>query len=314
MKDECGIWVLAGWLAVLAGGCVPPGAGAGAGTGTGTGTGAGAGVGAVVVVSVDGLRADAVAGARTLVRLQGEGSHSLEAQTVVPSLTLPSHVSMLTGVGPEVHGITWNENRTGRTGPVAVATVFEIARGAGLETAAFFSKSKFRHLLRPGSLDRVELPRGAEYWPAGRTVGAAVDHLRFRRPQLLFVHIGEPDYAGHAFGWSGRVYRWAVRRADAGVARLIEAADAAYGAGHYTLIVTSDHGGEGRRHGGETAAERTIPWLAWGRGVPAGVVLEPGIRTMDTAATVLCLLGLPVPAEWEGRPVAGVAPAACAVR
>jgi arylsulfatase A-like enzyme len=221
---------------------------------------------------------------------------------------------MLTGVGPEVHGITWNDDRSGRTGPVPVATVFEIAREAGFETAAFFAKSKFRHLLRPGSLDRVEVPLGAEYRVVDQVVGDAVEQLRFRRPNLVFVHIGEPDYAGHAFGWMGRVYRWAVRRADGGVARLIDAADRAYGPGNYTLIVTSDHGGEGRSHAGGSEAERTIPWLAWGRGVAAGVTLEPGIQTMDTAATVLCLLGLPVPAEWAGRPVAGVAPAGCAVR
>jgi hypothetical protein len=54
----------------------------------------------LIVVSIDGLRPDAIEkfGARTLQRLMREGSYSLEASTIVPSKTLLSHTSMLTGI------------------------------------------------------------------------------------------------------------------------------------------------------------------------------------------------------------------------
>ena len=70
--------------------------------------------------------------------------------------------------------------------------------------------------------------------------------------------------------------------------------------GRVTLIVTSDHGGSGLRHGSESPADVRIPWLAWGAEVPAGGWI-PRVRTVDTAATVLSLLGLPVPADWLGK-------------
>ena len=73
--------------------------------------------------------------------------------------------------------------------------------------------------------------------------------------------------------------------------------------GAYTLIVTADHGGQGRGHGADHPLDRTIPWIAWGEGVHAGLTLPPGVSTMDTAATVLWLLGVPVPAAWTGKPV-----------
>src|SRR5690606_17855281 len=117
------------------------------------------------------------------------------------------------------------------------------------------------------------------------------------------VHIGEPDYAGHAIGFMGWVYGENVRIADRAVARLIAAADDAYGRGAYTLIVTADHGGHDRGHGGNHPLDRTIPWIAWGEGVTTGLTLPPGVSTMDTAATALWLLGVPLPAFWEGRPV-----------
>jgi arylsulfatase A-like enzyme len=46
----------------------------------------------------------------------------------------------------------------------------------------------------------------------------------------------------------------------------------------------------------------TIPWIVWGAGVQRGDTLT-GIHTMDTAATVLWLLGVDAPANWTGRVV-----------
>lgn len=260
----------------------------------------------VLVISIDGLRPDALIeyGPETLTRLMREGSASMSAMTVMPSKTLPSHTSMLTGVGPEVHGISWNRLDQDAAEYVAVPTIFDLAHEAGLSTAAFASKAKFRHLLRPESFDYVQAPpSNAVNWMATRTVGDAVRYLRHESPDLMFVHVGEPDYAGHAMGWMSSVYGWAVREADAGVARVLEAADEAFGSGRYTVIVTADHGGHERTHGSPEPSDRTIPWIAWGQGVEAGSELLPGIRTMDTGATALWLLGVPVPTDWAGRPV-----------
>ncbi len=260
----------------------------------------------VIVISIDGLRPDAISkyDARTLQRLVREGSASLEAQTIYPSKTLPSHTSMLTGVPPEVHGITFNK-QVDEHGVVSVPTVFELARAAGFHTAAFFSKAKFEHLARPGSLDHWQGPSSnIGHWMATKTVPDAVSYMKHEKPNLLFVHIGEPDFAGHAIGWMSFAYGWAVRRADGAVDTILDAADETYGRGNYTVIVTSDHGGHDRDHGSDDPRDMTIPWIAWGKGVQPGTKLGPGIRTMDTAATALWLLGVASPEEWTGRPVA----------
>ncbi|MBW3534700.1 MAG: ectonucleotide pyrophosphatase/phosphodiesterase [Gemmatimonadetes bacterium] len=260
----------------------------------------------VIVVSIDGLRPDAIErfGATTLQRLMREGSHSLEASTVLPSKTLPSHTSMLTGTEVDVHGVTWNSEQLGEHGHVATPTIFAAARRAGFETAAFFSKRKFRHLQVPGTLNYGQSPsRWPGFWSAERTVGDAERYLDEHRPNLLFVHLGDADFAGHLMGWMSRPYGWAVREVDEELARLLEAADAAFGPGEYTLLVTADHGGHGRDHGSEDPRDVTIPWIAWGEGVARGVSLDAGISTMDTAGTTLWLLGIASPAGTVGRAV-----------
>ena len=259
----------------------------------------------VIVISIDGLRADAIerAGAHTLQRLMQEGAYSLQAKTILPSITLPSHTSMITGATPEMHGVLWNDERLDEMGTIETPTMFGVARQAGYHTAAFFSKPKFQHLMVPGTLDYGQAPEGNGRWYVGHTVESVERYLKEASPNLTFVHIGEPDYAGHTIGWGSAVYRWAVRRADGGVARVLAAADDAFGKGDYTVIVTADHGGHGRTHGTEAVTDVTIPWIAWGQGVHEGLVLPEGIRTFDTAATALRLLGLDLPQGHAGRPV-----------
>jgi predicted AlkP superfamily pyrophosphatase or phosphodiesterase len=261
----------------------------------------------VIVVSVDGLRVDAITRYQpeTIVTLMRSGAASLTAQTIMPSLTLPAHTSMLTGVGPERHGITWNTDLTGTSGQrLAVPTIFTLARNAGRETAAFFSKSKFHHLEVLPSLDYSQSPVGGyDKVLAGRTGNDVEHYLERSRPNLLFVHLGDADIAGHAMGWMSPAYAAAVRSADEALEDIVTAADGAFGPGQYVLIVTADHGGHGRGHGTSDRRDTTIPWIAAGTAVRAGVTLPEGIRTMDTAATALWLLGLEIPRHVDGHPV-----------
>ncbi|MEW5931110.1 MAG: alkaline phosphatase family protein [Gemmatimonadota bacterium] len=260
----------------------------------------------VVVISLDGLRPDAIArfDAETLMKLMREGSYTLQARTIMPSKTLPSHTSMLTGVEPEDHGITWNTDETDTHGHVSVPTIFARAREQGLTAAAFFSKTKFHHLEVPQSLDHVVSPRSGK-WTAGRTVRNVESYLESgAKPNLMFVHIGEPDYAGHFWGWMSYMYGRAVRKADDAVESVLEAADAAYGEGNYTVIVTADHGGHGWNHGGSDPRDVTIPWITWGKGVRGGMLLADGIHTTDTAATALWALGVPATTDSDGTAVA----------
>jgi predicted AlkP superfamily pyrophosphatase or phosphodiesterase len=257
----------------------------------------------VVLISIDGLRPDAIAasGARNLQRMMREGAYTLRARTIMPSRTLPSHTSMLTGVPPEVHGINWNFEQVENVGTVRVPTVFDLAQGAGKTTAGFFGKAKFRHLLRRDAPRFRMAPTGKDLWSAPRITQEVQDYLRHRRPNFVFVHLADPDIAGHSLGWMSAPYRFAVRRADAAVAHIAAAAVRAYD-GNVVVIVTADHGGHGRDHGTNQDVDMLIPWIAWGRNVRPGEITAP-VSTMDSAATALWLLGVPRPANWTGKPV-----------
>ena len=260
----------------------------------------------VVLVSIDGLRPDAIARfqAPTLQRLIREGSYSLSAHTILPSKTLPSHTSMLSGEPPEQHGVFWNNVTSAETDVVEFSTVFGTARAHGYRTAAFFSKAKFSPLQKPGTLDYSQAPGGwFGRWSSDRTVADVGAHLRTVRPNLLFVHLSDPDQAGHESGWMGGTYGRAVTATDAALGRLLAEAEKVYGVGNYSVIVTADHGGHGYDHGSADPQDVTIPWIAWGQGVRQGALDGVTIQTFDTAPTVLWMLGVPKPSAWDGSAV-----------
>jgi type I phosphodiesterase/nucleotide pyrophosphatase len=260
----------------------------------------------VVVVSIDGLRPDAIDTYRasTLQRLMREGSYTLSGRTIHPSKTLPSHTSMLTGQTPERHGVLWNNVATADADVIELPNVFGLARAHGYSTAAFFSKAKFQPLQVEGTLDYSQAPGGLfGRWSSERTLTDVERYLATARPNVLFVHLTDPDAAGHRAGWMTAEYGRAVLAADRAVEHLMTLAGRTYGEGSFSLIVTADHGGHETNHGSDDPRDVTIPWIAWGQGVKPGLLEDSTVRTMDTAATVLWLLAVDRPADWAGQPV-----------
>jgi Type I phosphodiesterase / nucleotide pyrophosphatase len=254
----------------------------------------------VVIISIDGLRPDALELADTPIfdALRRRGAYSPKAQSVLPSVTLVNHASMLGGMSPEKHGIYWNENDPD-LGLVKGPTLFSVAHEGSFSTAMVVGKPKFQHLALPDSVD--------QYVYAGfldqQVVEAALGVIEGGLPDLLFIHLPDVDSAGHLAGWMTPAQLLTIGATDSQLGEVV----AALAEGDYLdstlLIITADHGGSGFAHGGDTLEEMTIPWLAVGPGVPVGVTLSGEITTYDTAATALYALNLPIPESWDGIPV-----------
>ena len=249
----------------------------------------------VVLVSVDGLAPWVLEGTETptLDELVRTGAAASWAETVTPSRTLPSHASMISGLEPDRHGVDWNAWQPWRR--VAVPTLFARCREARLRCGLFAGKAKLAHFaVGETGVERYRLAGDAR-----AVLDAALGYLDEREPHFVMIHLAEVDLAGHRDGWGSEAQRGEIRRIDRALGEFLdEARDELEG--RLAVIVTADHGGHGRGHGGGEARDLAIPWIAWGSGVPAGIRLAR-VRTVDTAATVLGLLGLPTPAGWLGK-------------
>src|SRR5581483_3653958 len=176
--------------------------------------------------------------------------------------------------------------------------------------ATFAEWEDYDRLVERGVADVMGHPDGprknnVEPFKGGRqTIAMATEFLRARRPDLLFIHLDLVDHAGHHFGHLTPDYVAAVEEADRLAGIVIEAIRE-QGAARPVLLVTADHGGVGKKHGGATMAEIEIPWIMDGPGIARGREITTPVNTYDTAPTLARVLGIKPHACWISKVVEG---------
>ena len=221
-------------------------------------------------ISVDGLRPDAIGERETpfLFRMMQTGSYSLTARRSCRATrsrrtrrcSRASRRSGTTSRGTTFRRRSSTPWRCRRSSASRGLAAIEPRRSSARPNSTRCS----------ASARSITLRRRAAGSASGRAIGrSATSNATWTtsRPNLLFVHLSDPDTAGHDKGWMTDEYRGAVAVADAAVGRVVAAADAAYGAGNYSVIVSADHGGHDKGHGTDDPRDVTIPWIAWGKGV-----------------------------------------------
>lgn len=258
----------------------------------------------VLIVSFDGLRPDAIVEANMLnvMSLMQYGAYTMSAQTIMPSVTLPAHSSMLVGTCPAKHIVRWNEY-VPQNGYALGTDIFDLAHAAGLRTVMVVGKEKLRQITEPSSTDFFEFIDKTDKIKDTSTVERlAIDQIQ-QGFNLMFVHFPDGDLAGHEHGWMSSEQLSAYSRDDRLLGLILQALQTNGLYESTMIIVTSDHGGHDTTHGFNIPEDMTIPWIISGPGVIPGLLLSTKVYTMDTAATTAYVLGLPLPEEWDGAPV-----------
>ncbi len=252
----------------------------------------------VLIISFDGLRPDAIdlAPMPTLQALMKIGAYSLTARTIFPSVTLPSHTSMLDGLCPAKHGVDWNDYLPAK-GFAHGTNLMDLAHAAGLKTVMFVGKEKLVQVGNPANVDLFRYINDRDTVIAQRfTEELPLDF------GVMFLHFPTIDGMGHAYGWMSPQYMSVARRADQALAMVLKDLEDHSLRDGTLIFLTADHGGHLQSHGTKKTEDMLIPWVVVGPGVHPGILKTP-VETTDTAATAAWALGLPIPHDWDGVPV-----------
>ena len=133
-----------------------------------------------LVISIDGFAAfywrDPTVRIPTLRRLAERGVVAAGMETVFPSTTWPTHVSLVTGVAPSVHGVVGNHVLNRATGRAEDFTGDPIYDAADLiRTPTFYDRAHAAGL-RTAAID----------WPATRHAASLDFNLPFFKDQAVF--------------------------------------------------------------------------------------------------------------------------------
>ncbi|NOS69546.1 MAG: alkaline phosphatase [Verrucomicrobia bacterium] len=264
----------------------------------------------MVVVGVDGLSPDGIlhGDAPNLKRLREKGSWTYHARGVMPTSSSPNWASMIMGAGPEQHGVTSNDWETNKfeiaptvVGPGGIfPTIFSVLREQKPDSTlgVFHDWDGYGRLLERKMVDVVEDLDGPT-----NTVRRAVEFIKSRKPTFTFIHLDHVDHAGHHDGHGTPAYYASVGVADKLIGEVIAGIQEASMTQDTLVLVTADHGGKDKGHGGATMGEIEIPWIIAGPGVRVGHEIKASVNTYDTAATIAFAFKLKPPQAWIARPV-----------
>ena len=256
----------------------------------------------LVLVVLDGIRQGIAEHDMENVRALAMRGNRRTMKTVLPSLSNPARATLVTGAGPDVHGVTNN----GRYSPPPVQSLFSLARRYGVPTAVYggrFWAEAFGEDIGGANMrgfnkemHDVDDPELLIEWQ-GEICDSMLSFLATRDKGLIVAGLTAADEAGHDYGGRSDEYAQVAAAVDACLGRVIEA----FNDGETTFVVASDHGHIQRRgHGGHGGAEKAVtavPLVLAGKGVKPGSGLAYQI---DVAPTIAALLGLPIPASSQG--------------
>jgi predicted AlkP superfamily pyrophosphatase or phosphodiesterase len=267
----------------------------------------------VLLIGIDGLGGYAFPKAETpnIDELAKNGASTYTAKCVMPSSSSQNWASMIMGAPPKYTNIP----RNGFSMKKATGTAY-CGRPKGRLFPSIYTilreqkpTSKIVVLHHWDDYARLvedkDLTMRKHTKTEDSTCIAAVDVINKGMPDLLFLHFDHVDHAGHSIGHNTDGYYKAVAKADSLVGVVITALKTAGVYDDTVIILTADHGGKGKGHGGPSLAERNIPWIISGPGVNKNVSLINEINTYDTAATIAYIMGLTQPECWKGKPVTG---------
>lgn len=212
----------------------------------------------VVMVSLDGFRYDFLKkyGATHLLAIGKHGATSPEGMIPsYPSLTFPNHLSLITGLYPEHHGIVANsfydpqrKERYSIYDPKAVTDgswyggvpLWSLAEKQGMRTACFFWPGSDAEIAGERPSFYLKFDDKIEDETRVKQILAWLRLPESSRPHFLTLYYSNVDHAAHTFGPDSPQTEAAVKHVDELVGELEAGLEATQLP--VDLVVVSDHG------------------------------------------------------------------------
>ncbi len=266
----------------------------------------------VILIGIDGWGAYSMDKAKVphIRCLMDSGAYTLKKRSVLPSSSAVNWASMYMGAGPELHGYCeWGSQVPDLPSRVVnkdgiFPTIFSELRAAApeAEIGNIYEWEGIRYLVDTLVLNYdkhvVEVAKDST-----ATARFAVNYIREKKPAFVNVVFDALDHVGHAAGHDTPLYYEKLEEIDGYVGQIVQAVKDAGIWEESIVIVTADHGGIEKGHGGRTMREMETSFIICGKHIKQGAVIEESMMQFDIASTIAAIFGLQQPQVWIGRPM-----------
>ena len=268
----------------------------------------------VVLFAIDGWGGYSVPKAKNIPnirKIMDSGCFTLHSRSTLPSSSAINWASMFMGAGTEMHGYTeWN-SRTPEIPSFYVnergifPTIFSVIREQmpEAETGCLMEWVGIKYLIDSAAVNCVEVLDESQQ---SLLCERAERYILEKKPDFVAICYDQLDHTGHADGFDVPEYYTTLERIDTFLGRVIEATKKAGMFDDTIFILTGDHGGKDKGHGGKSLLEMEVPFIIAGKNVRQGGEFKEVNMRFDTAATIAYIFGLEQPQAWIGRPAVHV--------
>lgn len=267
----------------------------------------------VILIGLDGWGAYSVPKAHDIPNIRqmmDNGAWTLKKRSVLESSSAINWASMFNGACTEQHGYTQWGSRTPEIPSAALnshgifPTIYSILREQHpeAETACMMEWDGIKYLVDSLAISRVAVVPDYQQNP-DMLCQWAEEYIKEKRPHLAAFCFDGIDHIGHKNGHDTPAYYEAIAEADRFVGRIVQATKDAGIYDHTVFIITSDHGGKEKGHGGKTLLEMETPFIICGKGIKQGYEITDVMMQFDVAATIAEVFGLKRPQAWRGLPI-----------
>jgi len=208
----------------------------------------------VILISLDGTSPEVgLRGLAILREVARRGALARRLVPVFPTNTFPNHVTLVTGVHPDRHGIVDNAFLDPARGAfdkeadpswIEVEPLWSLLEARGIPTAAFHwvgSEGPWRSGRGPRHWRRFESDV-AEDEKVEQILAWLFEEPAGSRPRLVTAWFHGADHAGHLYGPDAPEVAQSLRAQDAALAELLAGIERHGALATTTLLLVSDHG------------------------------------------------------------------------
>ncbi len=242
----------------------------------------------VLIVGVDGVRPDALQVANTpnIDNLIADGIYSPHALNDDITISGPGWSAILCGVLSDKHLVTGNNFSNNNYAEYPVIFKYIEEENPDLHTVSFVHWSPINDNIVLDHADfKLNLDSDLE------VASQAAAYLTNNDPDIFFLHFDEVDLVGHNSGFSptNSAYVEVIEDVDTHLGTVLNALEGRpnYEEEDWLILVTTDHGGIGFSHGGNSQEEQEIFFIASGTSISSSVVLRDSTVVADNPINCL---------------------------
>ncbi|MFV0546996.1 MAG: alkaline phosphatase [Bacteroides sp.] len=266
----------------------------------------------VILIGLDGWGSYSVekADMPNVRQLMNQGAYTLTKRSVLPSSSAVNWASMFMGAGPELHGYTQWGSKTPELPSRELnqhgifPTVFQLLRDhdSKAEIGCLYDWDGIKYLVDTLSLNYHQQSPDYMKDPEGLCRLSEI-YIKEKHPNLLAICFDQPDHVGHQIGHDTPEYYAQLKELDGYIGRILKATEEAGILKETIFIITADHGGINKGHGGKTMTEMETPFIMAGKKVKMCPQFTESMMQFDIASTIAYIFDLKQPQVWIGRPM-----------